>query len=300
MVKLKKTLTNQLTPEDLKAKVDAIDDPETPPEAPSEVPPTPEELDLEEIRAKDPSELTDEEQTFLEENVESLNDEEKVTFNIEGATTPEPPVEGALESPTEPSVPDDTDWKARYRGSTQEAQVLASRNKDLVQSVDEAANLTEPTDEEMQNEFPNEWDLMDNFQKKIAKDNLLNKRRFELVNQSVQKTKKSEEWVGKVKEFTDNPVTLENYPLLKGKEVEFSQFCAIPSRVGVEFDDLVKAFLFDVPPVRPQRKSLFETKGGGEGLKPKGLTPEEVSFLRINDQKKYKELIKAGKIKIEV
>src|SRR3990172_4701995 len=292
MPKLKKTITNQAKPEELKEKIEAIDESETPEVTPE----TPTELSLEEVRAKDPSELKDEEQTFLEENADNLTDEEKVKFSIieeTPVTTPETPTET-------PEVTDDTDWKARYRGSTQEAQVLASKNKDLVDSVDEAAKLPDPTDEEMQKEYGEDWDMMDNVQKKIAKESLLNKRRFEVVDQAVQRTKKSEEWIEKVKEFTQDPKTVEFFPKLKGKETEFTQFCSMPSRVGVAFEDLVKAFLFDLPPERPQRKSLFETKGGGSAPKVKELTPEEVKFIRETEPRKYKQLIKDHKINIEV
>jgi len=297
MPKLKKAITNQTKPDEIKEKVAAIDEPQVTPET------TP-ELNLDEVRSKDPSELKDEEQELLEENSDQLTDEEKTRFSIEGAEiAPEvPEVEDKEEELSEPDedTQDDTDWRARYRGSTQEAQVLASQNKNLVTAVDEAAKLAEPTDEDLIKEYGGEWEIMDNVQRKLAKDNFLNKRRFEMVDQAVQKTKKSEEWVGKVREFTDDAKTLEKFPGLKGKEVEFSQFCAIPSRVGVDFGDLVKAFLFDVPPVRPQRKNLFETKGGGQVTKPKGLTSEEVAFIRTNDQKKYKQLIKEGKIKFEI
>ena len=264
MVKLKKAITNQVSPDELKEKIDAIDN--APDEVEEETPETPEE-----------------------ETPEIVED------------TPQEPVEDDFkEEVPEDNGEDKTDYKARYRGSTQEAQVLAAKNKEFVNAVDEASKLPEPTDEDMVKEYGDDWDMMDSVQKKMAKKTYTSERKFAIVNEAAQKTKKTEEWMDSVQKFTSDPVTVTKYPQLQGHEVEFEQFCSVPSRTGVNFDDLVKAFSFDIKPVRQQRKSLFEIKGGGEIAKPKELTPEEASYLRIHNQKKYKELVKRGKITFDL
>lgn len=251
-----------------------------------------EELDLTSIKAKDPNELTDEEQTFLEEHQEELTPQEKLNFNI---------IETLPENPVVPETPaDNTDWKARYAGSTREAQVLASKNKQVTDAITKAGELPEPTDEEMRTELGDDWDIMDDTQRRIARRATLADRRFEIINKASQEGKKTDEWVDRVRTYSQDPQVVLKFPQIEGREIEFVQFCSLPSRVGVDLEDLVKAFTFDIKPVEPKRQNLFERGTGGHAPAQKEMTVEEISFLRTNNPKKYKELIKSGKIKIEI
>src|SRR3990167_465969 len=268
MAKIKKAITNQTSKEELQAKIADVDKEETP-KTPE---PEPEEV---------------------------------VVPDVEPETPPEPVKEP--EAPPEPvkvvkEEEDEVDWKARYAGSTKEAQILAARDKDVMSAIDDAASLSEPTEEELRKEFGDDWELMDNFQKRIAKDNLLNKRRFERIDEVAQKRKKIDTWIDKVNDFVADPKTISAIPKLQGKETEFGQFCLAPSRVGVDFDVLVKAFLYDVKVETPTRPSstLFEIGGGGEAPKTPEITPEQIAYLRKNNQKEYKRLLNSGKIKVEL
>jgi hypothetical protein len=260
-------ITNQTTPEELEAKINAVDEE------------TPEETTV--TRGPD---VTPPEETNTEEeevSVEEAPEEQEVAPVVEVA-------------------PEEPDWKSRYIGSTREAQVLAARNKKFAESVDKANSLEKPTDEEMRTEYGDNWEMMDDVQRKLAKETVLSSKRFAILNEVATETKKGEEWVEKAKVFVADPQVLVKYPQLEGKETEFVQFCSLPTRVGVDLDDLVRAFSFDIKEEVPKRKTLFESGGGGQAPAPKELTVDEIAFLRTHDSKKYKQLLASGKIKIEV
>ncbi len=265
-------ITNQTTPEELEAKINAVDDEETPEE--TTVTRTPD------VTPPEEAETTQEEPEETEEITE------------EGEEAPAPVVT--------PEEQEETDWKSRYTGSTREAQVLASRNKKLLDSIEKAKGLPTPTDEEMREEYGDNWDLMDDIQRKTAKNATLSSKRFSVLEEVAAESKKTDEWVEKAKNFVAEPQVLIKYPQLAGKETEFVQFCSLPTRVGVELDDLVRAFSFDIKQEVPKRKTLFESGGGGQPPAPKELTVDEIAFLRTHDSKKYKQLLASGKIKIEV
>jgi hypothetical protein len=78
-----------------------------------------------------------------------------------------------------------------------------------------------------------------------------------------------------------------------------------PTRRGLDFEDLRTAFLYNaqVNMLRTQHKgSLFTLASGGVGgnapQKPKELSVEEVEAIRQSDLKKYKRLVKEGKINL--
>lgn len=229
-----------------------------------------------------------------ESEVDQSEGEEPEGEEPEGEESEEP-VETPKKEPKEP------DWKSRYVGSTREAQVLAARNKEFAETVERANSLPEPTDEEMKKEYGDNWDIMDDIQRKIAKESALSKKRFAMLQEIAEKSKKVEEWTKKTKEFVEDPQITVKYPQLLGKEAEFIQFCSLPTRVGVDLDDLVRAFSFDIKGETPKRKTLFQPAGGGKSATPaKELSIEEISFLRTHNQKEYKRLIQSGKIKIEI
>lgn len=226
--------------------------------------------------------------------------------------TPEPVIEPEIEEeieeveeqeePKKPEekeeLPPEPDYKEKFVNSTREAQVLASKNKKITEVIEQAASLDEPTDEEMTKSYP-DWDLMTDSERRLAKDSVLSKKKFALIHNAILETKKVDEWVAKVDEFVEDPKTITDNPALEGKEADFRAFCLKPTRRGVDFEDLVNSFLFTVKPEQKHTGSLLETATGGpKENKPKELTVEEISMIRRNDPKKYKELIKQGKVKI--
>jgi hypothetical protein len=208
-------------------------------------------------------------------------------------------------APSEPvkETQQEIDYKKRYADSTREAQILHEKNKSLVDAYDKANNI-EVTEEDLTKEYT-DWDLMTDTEKRLAKDSLLSTRRFAIISEENQKFKKVEDWHSKVDEYASNPETLVKIPELEGKIDEFKIFASKASRVGVDFEVLASAFLFDVDKQKkatPAKKGqMFEQGSGGvEKRKPGGdkLTVEEGRTLMNTDFNKYKEMLKAGKIEM--
>jgi hypothetical protein len=232
-------------------------------------------------------------ETPIEEPEETPEETPVVEEVEEEPVKEEPEKESTKEEPI-------IDYKEKFVASTREAQVLSAKNKKLVEIIDQASELPEPTGEELMADYP-DWEVLSEFERKIAKDNLLNKRKFNLVHQAVQEAKKIDEWVDKVDKFVEEVSASGKYPELEGKEIAFTRFCLKPTRRGVDFEDLAKAFLFDLAPPEKHKGSLLETgTGGPKELKPKEYTSEEISRIRTKDHRRYRRLIKEGKIKIEL
>ena len=257
--------------------------------------PTPEleeeELELPAILNKEKEDLTDAEITYLEDHADELTDEQREQYGIiakpakQNPPTNQPPVE------------------ERYRQSTIEAQVLTAKQKKFNQTVKDAANLPEPTEEELRAEYP-DWDVMDDTAKKLAKKSLMNERRFGMVVTAVEEGRKIDEWTKKVDDFVATAITKPEFARLTGKEEEFKSFCMKPTRRGVDLEDLAKAFLHDATDTPAPRKkgSLLEPgSGGGTPINTEeSMDENQLAQLRTKDQKTYNRLIKEGKIKPKV
>lgn len=198
---------------------------------------------------------------------------------------------------------EDVDYKRKFTESTREALVLHAQKKQMDDAVEKAAALPEPTEDEIKTEYP-DFDLMTDTEKKLAKDNMINKRRFEYIHAASQAGKDQEQWIEKVDGFIQDPKTLADNPELEGKTDEFKVFASRPTRRGLNFQDLVLAFLGERSKLSAKHKGkMFETGSGGpnEKNKPKSdkISIEEGKRLRLTDYKKYTELLKAGKIEYE-
>lgn len=236
----------------------------------------------------------------IQEEVDEIVNTPEGTPEVETPEEIETPeeVEQPEEKPESTTKPD-IDYKEKFRESTREAQVLAAKNRKIVETIDEAAQAPEPTEDELRKEFP-EWDTLTEIEQRLFKDNLMNRRKFDLVHSAVQETRKVDEWAGKVDEFLTEKSASEQNPL-EGREDEFRSFAMKPTRRGVDLGDLVSAFLYTAEPAKKNRGSLLETATGGpKETKPKELTPDEIKRIRINDPKLYTRLIKEGKIKIDL
>lgn len=213
-----------------------------------------------------------------------------------------------LENEEEDSAPSNNepgtfDWQKKFAESSREAQILSSKNRKLTETIEEAATLPAPSDEEMKNEYA-DWDSLTEFEQKIARNQLHDKKKFDKIHEAVQATKQVDEWAKKVDEFVTAPANLQKYQELDGREAEFRSFSMKESRRGVDFEDLVAAFLFQAEsqPKKPKQKgSLLARPSGGQApAKPQGLTLEQIAYIRKTDSRKYKQLVKEGKIKINV
>lgn len=266
--------------------------------------PTNEELEENIKKTIDEAEKVDEapEETPVETPKDVPKEDEVIDLPIEKPVkeevVEEEPKEEVKEVKEEPRV--ETDYKKKFVESSRESQVLHSRNKKLTEAVDQASQIEEPTDEEMTKDFT-DWDVMSDTEKRLAKDNIINKRRFETIHKATQEGKDILAWNEKVDKYIDDPKVLISHPELEGKVDDFKIFATKPTRRGVDFEDLTAAFLYDMSKVvKTNKGKMFETGTGGpnERPRPKGdkISLSEARVLMKSDYKKYKEFLIAGKI----
>ena len=192
------------------------------------------------------------------------------------------------------------DYKKKFTESTREAQILASKNKKLTEAVEKAGDVADPTKKQMKAEYP-EWEEMSDFEQKIAKENLLNRKKFDAITEATKGFKDMDKWTKKVDKFVDDPITLASYPELEGREDEFKLFSTKPTRRGIDFEDLVSSFMYEADSKPKKSKGqMFEVGTGGDSEKPKPkgdkITLDESINLRNTDYKKYLQYVKEGKI----
>lgn len=241
---------------------------------------------------------------------EALEKEEKP----EGDTPPKEEEEKKEEKSSEtPGIPvkeeekkedqEDVDYKRKFAESTREGIILNSQVKKLSSVIKEVHAVPDPTDEDMIKEYGEDWDLMSETEKKLAKKSLKNDRALSMLGQVAKEAEDIEAWNKKVDEYIGDPKVLAATPVLEGKEDAFKVFASKPSRRGVDFETLTQAFLFEVEKQRPKNKGkMFESgTGGAKDSAPKSdkLSPLEARSLMQTDYKKYVSLLKAGKIAFE-
>lgn len=190
---------------------------------------------------------------------------------------------------------EEPDYKEKFKASTREAQVISHKNK----AFDEASNIPEPTEEEMESEHK-DWGMMDDSDKKMAKDIAWNKKRFKAINSVSQKYKGISEWRDKVHAFIDDPQSLIDNSDLEGKTDAFTKYANKKDRRGVSFDILVNSFLYESATGKKKNKGkMFAIGTGGPVKKAKRsnkITIEEASKLKKHNYKKYKKALEAGRI----
>lgn len=192
------------------------------------------------------------------------------------------------------------DYKEKYVGSTREAQVLASKNKKLTTVIEDASKIPEPTDDEMLKEYT-EWDIMDSTSKKMARDVVWNRKRFDVIDNINKEFKDIDSWNEKVDKYIDDPKTLMDNPKLEGYADEFKIFATKQSRRGVDFEDLVSSFLYKRESDKvPKKSQMFPTGSGGPNDRPKAkagkISIADAAILQKNDYKKWVSYLKEDKI----
>ena len=212
------------------------------------------------------------------------------------------------ENKKEPSKPEEEketkktpDYKEKYVNSAKEAYVLNQKNRKTNEALEKAMETPEPSEEELQKEF-SDWEVMSEFEKKMAKDSLQNTRRFQALEEITKENKDLAVWQKKVDKFVDDPQTLIDNPKLEGREDEFKLFAMKPTRRNMDFDTLKAAFLYDasIKPSSKKKGSMFESGTGGPTTKGKPasnkISVEEARDLRKHDYKKYSQYLREGKI----
>jgi hypothetical protein len=216
---------------------------------------------------------------------------------------PEKPLKPEEKMEEKPEKKEDIDYKKKFVESSKESLILHAKNKKISEALERATLVKEPTEEELRKEYT-DWDVMGEFEKKMAKDSLINSRRFSVISEIAEENKNLEAWQSKVDGFIDDPAILNKYPELDGREDEFRLFATKPTRKGVDFEDLVSAFLYSLDrEVKPsKKKQMFEEGSAGpNNSKPKSdkISMEEGRQLRNSDYKKWSELVKKGMIEME-
>lgn len=222
----------------------------------------------------------------------------------EGDPPADPPTPPA--TPPTPPVTPAVDYKKKFQASAREAQQQGFKNKEVSKAVDEAENLPEPTEAELKTEYgDDEWEDMTATEQRFAKDNLINKRRFELIAGATKKFKKVDEWNDKVDIFLATAQTLVDHPDLEGKEEEFKHFASTEERRDNDLQTLVTAFVAEEAKKAPEPKKgkMFETGSAGPSAPPaptdNKISVDESRLLRTTNYPEYKRQLLAGNIKTE-
>lgn len=198
---------------------------------------------------------------------------------------------------------DDPNYEEKFKHSTREAQILTSKHNKFVSTVDEAANIPMPSDEQLQEYAKSKGVKLTEENKVLVLDSYINNARFEKIHGVVEETRKIDEWADKVDAFVEDETMLQQFPGLAGREKDFRSFCMKPTRRGADLEDAAKAFLFDTKNnSKKSKESLLLTGSKGKGMKPKKTTLDEEGAIntRATSQKKYKEMIKSGKVDIDL
>lgn len=234
-----------------------------------------------------------------DETPTNIDQSEEQNVESEKPVEPEKPAEVV----TEPDKPNE-ELKTLYKHSTSEALILNAKNKSLVKTVTEAAELPEPTEIEVQafaqEQGAGEWGTLSLFEKNMLKQTLLSRKQFAKVHESVIESQQVDQWADKVDGFVATESNKIKYPALQGREKEFITFCMKPTHRGADFELLATSFT-SIVPARSKRGSLLATGNGGDAPQNKTeYSEDDIRWIRVNRPKLYKEMIKKGKVNISV
>lgn len=188
----------------------------------------------------------------------------------------------------------------KLSASAREAQKLYAKNRVINQALAEADDIPEPTEEELTKEYT-DYELMSDFEKKVARETLINKKWRQTVSQAKEQAQKIEKWNDSVIEFVDDPKTFIEFPELEGNSDEFKEFASKQENNSVPFKVLVSSFLYEQSKNKKSNKgSMFLDPSGGpnEKLAPKSdkVSLKEAEIIKKSDYARYKELLKNKKI----
>lgn len=267
-----------------------------------------EELDNEDVDTdlEDVEDLSDTEENDEIEN-EDTDDEEGEEDETEDEIEQKPQQKQKVKSIVDE---DDIDYKEKYVGASQEAQVLSARNKQLTETIEEASKVASITDEELKAEAEKEglyFEELTPTEKILLKKGIIADRRFSMVNTVVQESSKEakavEEWSQKIDQFLDTEENKTKFPQINGQEQEFKKFALKGTRRGLDFEDLVSAFSYTASREVKKHKGSLLLSGSGAKTNSSGskeLNEDDVATLRVRDSRKYARLIKSGKIDIKL
>lgn len=241
----------------------------------------------------------------IEASLKEIDTPEETAKEVEPsieAPVEEEKQEEVVEEEVKPSEEDKETLKKRYQDSSREAQLLYSKNKKMAEAIEKVGEV-EITEEELKAEYQ-EWEMMTDFEKKMARESAVTKKSLAAIKEATKEFKDMDVWNGKVDEFMADPKTFISYPGLEGKEDEFKLFTAKPTRRGIDFADLVSAFMYTSAQAKPKNKGSMMptgTAGADKSKKSDGkVSLQDAQVLRRTNYKQYLDLLKAGKISEEI
>lgn len=204
----------------------------------------------------------------------------------------------------EPEEPPKVDLKKKLSASARENQKILAKNRTMTKALADAEEMPEPTEEELVKEFK-DWEMMSDLEKTLAKETVVSRNWRKTIAQAKETATKIEKWNESVDEFVVDPKTLVDNPALEGKTTEFMAFAKTEANNSVPMSILISAFLHERSAGKtPNKGKMFEKGSGGD---KKGMTPksDKISLtqarkIRETDYSKWRELVKAGKIEIDV
>lgn len=202
----------------------------------------------------------------------------------------------------EEEVQDEPDYKKKFSESSRNAQKIVAKNKKINEAIDSIADMEQPTDEEMKQEFP-DWEIMEDYTKELARESVMSKKFRENLARAREEGKKIEKWNEQVDEFVADPETLTKNTELEGRLDEFKVYASAEANASIPFEVLVPAFLHNSTPPKKNKGSMFPKGSAGpsdSGKQDNRLTLEEGRKLRLTDHRKWKRYLRAGRIKIDL
>lgn len=296
-------ITNQRTPTDIKSMVEDID--KTVPDG-EEFVKIMEEEENKRVAGEPVDEEPGEEPENPEDELEIPEDGEEFPEEEPVDYEPEEELEEEEEEPTPEPQKKLPPIEERYKEAGQEAMILNSKNKKILDTIEEAENLPEPSKEELEEyarQMGENYEDLDIFAQNMLKENLQNKKRFGKIFGLVAEEKQVAQWINTVQTFIEQEDTLQKYPDIEANSEEFIKYASKKSHVNVDLDTLVAGFMWKLSkqPTAPKKNVLLPRSKGGQGQpqpkKPVALTEDDAKRIRSKDPKRYKQLIKAGKFK---
>lgn len=246
----------------------------------------------------------------VEEELEKPQEEKpkKTSKKEKVEAKPEEKEEPKEEEPKEPEKPEEDEEKKKLKheisSSARENQKILAKNRVINKAFEEADEIAEPTDEEMEKKYK-DWDVMTDFERRMARRDEVNERRWTKIREARKQGEKIEKWNDDVDAFVEDPKTFIENPELEGKEEEFRQFAKQEGSNNVPFKYLVGSFLHDRAKTVVKHKGTQIERGvGGPNVKYESksekLTVEEGAKLRTTNYNLWKQKVRAGLIDIEI
>jgi hypothetical protein len=236
---------------------------------------------------------------------EELDIEEEIQEEEEVAPTPQKPKEEVKVQPLIDTP--EVDYKEKYTESTREAQALFFKNQKLTETIGEADSMSEPTAEELKayaRVQGAEYDDLDTFSQNILKRTFINEKKFDLIKNVANESKKIDEWSKKVDNFIEESIDNSSYPSLNSLGTDFKKFSMKESRRGLDLNDLVSSFLYNNDKAKKNDSPSSVLLSGGNSqaapIKPAGLNENDIAIIRQKNPREYKRMIKSGEIDLEI